>query len=493
MKIGDCKNWSIKARINVITLIPIAMIVSVICWSYFSRLGEIDKDLEERGNLIATTLAQSSQYGVMSGNLGYLEHTVQSLLKKDKGIFRIEIQGIDSQSLINFSDEKLGNNKMQVFEAPIIKERVELNPFGAEGVPHVSADISAQPASRAEEIIGYVRVTMSPSTMLEDKRTRVLISFLIAGIFLALSVLIGIFLARSLTKPLLATISALRRIREGKYDIQMVSTTGGEIGVLQSTIVDMATSLHQLRQSLEAKVIARTRDLEIARDEALKSNEEKQRLIKKINTVIEEERKNISVEVHDHLNASLIVTRLEAQNIYDLAENASSSHTADEIKKKATSIIHLSNELYASSRNMIKRLRPEIIDMLGLRAAVEEMVNHYASVSSSCQFTLHAKDDLSSLSSDLAITAYRLIQESLLNSVKHAEAKKVSIRIKLIKNHKTLFMGVSDNGKGFIPNSEVSGIGLIGMKERVASFNGKLKIQSTLAKGSRTLIAIQIH
>jgi two-component system sensor histidine kinase UhpB len=273
----------------------------------------------------------------------------------------------------------------------------------------------------------------------------------------------------------------------------MVSTTGGEIGVLQSTIVDMATSLHQLRQSLEAKVIARTRDLEIARDEALKSNEEKQRLIKKINTVIEEERKNISVEVHDHLNASLIVTRLEAQNIYDLAENASSSHTADEIKKKATSIIHLSNELYASSRNMIKRLRPEIIDMLGLRAAVEEMVNHYASVSSSCQFTLHAKDDLSSLSSDLAITAYRLIQESLLNSVKHAEAKKVSIRIKLIKNHKTLFMGVSDNGKGFIPNSEVSGIGLIGMKERVASFNGKLKIQSTLAKGSRTLIAIQIH
>ena len=490
MKIWDWESWGIKARMSVITFIPIAMVISIMLWSYHSRLGEIHKDLEERGHLIAFTLAQSSQYGVISGNIGYLEHTVQNLLKKDKGIFRIEIQGIDSQPLINFSDEKLGNKKMQVFEAPIIKERVELNPFDVEDAPHVSADIPAQPTPRAEQIIGYVGVTMSPSAMLEEKRTRVFISFLIAGVFLSLSILVGILLARSLTKPLLATISALRRIREGKYDIHMASTTGGEIGVLQSTIVDMANSLHQLRQNLEAKVTSRTHDLEVARDEALKSNEEKRRLIKKINTIVEEERKSIAAEVHDHLNASLIITRLEAQKIFDLADENFSKPTTEEIKKKATSIMQLSHDLYTSSRNMIKRLRPEIIDMLGLRAAVEEIVDHYTSVCSPCQFTLHAKDNLSNLSGDLAITAYRLIQESLLNIVKHAEAKKVSVRIKLASNHQTLFIQVSDDGKGFSLETEASGIGLIGMKERVASLNGKIKIRSSQKTGTRILIAI---
>lgn len=493
VKIWDWHNLGIRARMSVIMLIPIAMIIAVISWSYFSRLSEIQEDLEERGHLIALTLAQSSQYGVLSGNLAYLEQAVQSLLKKDKGIFRVEILDSVKTPLINLTDKTLVNNEMQMFEAPIVKKLVLINPFGVEDVPHVSVAVNGDEVSLAEQTIGYVRVTMSPSAMLKDKRNRIFTAVSIALVFLSLSIISIIFLARSLSRPLLATITALRRIREGKYDIQIKATTGGEIGLLQTTIVDMSNSLHQLRQNLEAKVAARTHDLEIARNDALKSNEEKRRLIKNVNTAIEEERKSIAVEVHDHLNASLIVSRLEAQKIYELADENCNGNLAEEIKKRSTSIIQLSNELYANSRNMIKRLRPEIIDMLGLRDAVEEMVNHYADVNSFCHFHFHAKDDFSNLSVDIAITAYRLVQESLLNIVKHAEAKKVSVHIKFTRDEKTLLLYIVDDGKGFNVEKEVAGIGLIGMRERVASFNGQIRISSTHNKGARVFIAIPIH
>ena len=72
-------------------------------------------------------------------------------------------------------------------------------------------------------------------------------------------------------------------------------------------------------------------------------------------------------------------------------------------------------------------------------------------------------------------------------------AKQVSIRIKLINNHKTLFISVFDHRKRFRPNSEALGIRLIGTKERVATFKGKIRIHSFKDKRMRISIAILIN
>lgn len=491
MKMFQWKSLGIKTRLIIVSIVPVLLLfLAVITYSYFSRHAQVENELSERGYLIASALAETGEYGITSGNMAYLERTIHGLFGFDPGILQVDILDVKKNILLSVKSTEQQPSSPHVFEAKIKKPKISIDTFSNTDEPHIASLNQSAAKQESPEVIGYARIILSPAITLIKQRNRIIFETSVAAAVLFLSLALGLLLSISLTKPLAKTISIVRQIRKGNYGEHFDEMAGGEIGDLQAAIIEMRSSLNTFKNDLEAKVIARTHDLELARDEALKSNEEKRRLIKKINTVVEEERKSISVEVHDHLNASLIVTRLEAQNIYDLAEDVSSSHTAEKIKQKANSIIQLSNELYASSRNMIKRLRPEIIDMLGLRAAVEEMVNHHASVNSSCQFSLYTKDDFSSLPSDLAITAYRLIQESLLNIVKHAEAKKVSIRIKLINNHKTLFICVSDNGKGFSPISEASGIGLIGMKERVASFKGKIKIHSLKNSGTRIFIAI---
>jgi two-component system, NarL family, sensor histidine kinase UhpB len=218
----------------------------------------------------------------------------------------------------------------------------------------------------------------------------------IAGTVLLLSVALGLYLAFGLTRPLAATIAAVRRIRGGDYAIEMGVTAGGEIGDLQSSIKEMAGSLDEFRRDLESKVAARTHDLEAARDDAIKSNAEKRRLIQKVNSAVEEERRNIAVEIHDHLNAVLIVARLEAQRILDLAESDSTSQAASEIKTRALSVIKLTLDLYEEARSIVRRLRPEVIDTLGLRDAVEEMVRHYDTLQSQCRLEFHAEGSMSS-------------------------------------------------------------------------------------------------
>jgi two-component system sensor histidine kinase UhpB len=382
----------------------------------------------------------------------------------------------------------LADKSLRLFKSTIKKDWVEVNTFGMESMPHISALVDAKPPVQRWQDVGYVYVTMSPSTMVENKQNRLILGSSIAAAFLLVSLAIGLFLARGLTKPLMATISALRRIRAGSYDIQLNTTTAGEIGDLQATIVEMAGSLQQFRHDLESKVVARTHELQKATDEAIKAAEEKRKLIQKVNSAIEEERKHIAIELHDQLNASLIVARLESQQILELSSKNPPSPITEKIKEKSQLIINLTSELYTLCRNIVRRLRPEIIDMLGLQGAVEEMINHYNEIQTQCRFEFQALGDFSDLDSEFSITAYRLIQEALSNVMKHADATETHVYLGFTNKQTAVQIKIKDNGKGFDPNTTQPGIGIIGMRERVDGINGQVTLSSTLNEGTTVVI-----
>ena len=81
--------------------------------------------------------------------------------------------------------------------------------------------------------------------------------------------------------------------------------------------------------------------------------------------------------------------------------------------------------------------------------------------------------DFSRLSGELALTAYRLIQEALSNVVKHSAATVSLVRLAMSEDKEVLRIDVTDNGKGFDPHTTESGIGLIGMRERVHGAEGQ--------------------
>jgi two-component system sensor histidine kinase UhpB len=218
---------------------------------------------------------------------------------------------------------------------------------------------------------------------------------------------------------------------------------------------------------------------------------EKRRLLQRVTTAVEDERKAIALEIHDELNATLIAVRLEAQQIAALAAGSADQGGAPalQIRDKAQAIVKLALGLYNSGRTLVRRLRPEMLDMLGLQGALEEMVRQVGSSHPSCRFTLQAEGDFAGLDGDAAISAYRIVQEALSNIVKHARATAAGVEVARCDD--ALQISVADNGIGFDPARTAAGIGLAGMRERVQALGGSFAMDC--ASGTRIAITLPVE
>jgi two-component system sensor histidine kinase UhpB len=144
---------------------------------------------------------------------------------------------------------------------------------------------------------------------------------------------------------------------------------GDEIGELQAAINEMAQGLSARGEELRALVDQRTADLQEAMAKAHTADAERGRLLARSNKQLEDERKRIAVEIHDHLNASLIGLRSKAQHIADVSSGMEGG-PAREVNATAIEITSTIATLYQNARDLIKQLRPEVIDVLGLTGAL---------------------------------------------------------------------------------------------------------------------------
>ena len=138
------------------------------------------------------------------------------------------------------------------------------------------------------------------------------------------------------------------------------------------------------------------------------------------------------------------------------------------------------------------RLRPEVLDMLGLHGAVEEMVRHYDSTSG-CRFDLHSEGDFARLPNELAISAYRIVQEALSNVMKHSGARSAHVSLLLDEAKGKLRIRVVDDGHGFDVASASEGIGIIGMRERVYALQGVFEVRSAPGDGTDVAISLPLE
>lgn len=492
MKPNLWKNWSISARLIFITIIPVALLFcSDVLYTYLFRHAEVQEELAERGRIVASALAESSEYGVISGNLADLERIAKGLVQADNSIYEINIQKSDRSVVLHVASNVPQAKESQVFEAPVKRRLLAINEFEDEGLPHLSGQENIKQAS-GDELAGYVRVTMSPSVLVAKQTHRIYVQSAMSLLALFASVLCALYLARALHKPMATTIHALRKIRGGDYAVHVDVSAGGEIGELLSSINEMSVSLEESKRDLENKVLARTRDLEESRNAALKSNAEKRKLIQKVNSIVEDERKSIAIEIHDELNAVLIGARLNSRRILDLTANAEPGSANAEIRASAESILKVCADLYASARKIVRRLRPEVLDLLGLQGAVEEMLHSYDISHPDCKFEFQSRGDFSGIGGDRAIAGYRLIQESLSNVIKHARASRVCVSLFADDESNSLHITIADNGLGFDLEAASAGIGIIGMRERVCALNGQMKIVTAMGCGATIEIQLPL-
>ena len=479
MTLNFWKHRRILPQIILITVIPpILMFIAVLTFSYYSRSQEVAEEINERGHLAAALVAEISEYPVATGDMTSLNRTLQTILAADESIIAVTISDDRGRDLIQqarapdrlSSDSTLtskGDARALTFTAPITRHTLTINEL--ELTDPLTSGKSLHP--RKSQTLGNVHLVMTSQKLMAKQQRRVFVGATIATAAFALAVMLGAWLAAGITRPLLQIIKTVRQIRGGHYAVAPTTPATGEIGELQSALFEMAASVADTRRDLESKVQIRTAEM--------------RRLLHTAQHAVEEERRYLSRELHDHFNAELIVIRLEAQQVVTLAEDYSSANIAD-IRAHAASLMHVVNDLYRVARSIVRGLRPEILETLGLQSALEEIIKSYDDLHSTCKFEYEYNGDFSKIDDNLAISAYRIAQEALANIARHAHASRATLRLTTADNF--LSLSIQDNGVGFNLDDTHAGVGLIGMRERVHALGGSLRLQS--APGAGTSITL---
>jgi len=216
--------------------------------------------------------------------------------------------------------------------------------------------------------------------------------------------------------------------------------------------------------------------------ESLEAQGELKELSKRLVEAEERERRAISRELHDEVGQSLSAMLLEVESLTEMSnEDGGFRHGLQNIKMLAENCV---NEV----RNMALLLRPSMLDDLGLIAALEWQAREVSRRTGMLVETV-SENVSDALSDEHRTCVYRIVQEALNNSSRHAYARNVRVVVRQEPNH--LSVSIDDDGKGFDP-SRVRGLGLVGMNERVSQLGGVLKVESDPARGTRLRVELPL-
>ncbi|MCH8067993.1 MAG: PAS domain-containing protein [Candidatus Marinimicrobia bacterium] len=221
-----------------------------------------------------------------------------------------------------------------------------------------------------------------------------------------------------------------------------------------------------------------------AEEEVYQSREQLRSLAARLQSIREEEQTRISRELHDELGHSLTALKID---LVALSKDPliKSKPQADDLQ----SMISLTDHSLQTVKRIATELRPGVLDHLGLGAAIEWQSKEFQSHTQiKCEVRL--PEERLGLDKDKDIILFRILQESLTNVARHAQA--TNIVITLQKDKQSISMIVQDDGRG-IEESEVVGmrsLGLLGMRERAHLVGGKLTITGEKGKGTTVSVSV---
>jgi two-component system, NarL family, sensor histidine kinase UhpB len=268
-----------------------------------------------------------------------------------------------------------------------------------------------------------------------------------------------------------------------------------QLDELPTVLIFLSASLAWLtwrRYREAAREIDRRRLAEARLEEAMLDN---RRLAQEYLEVQESERRHLAHELHDELGQYLNAIKIDAVALRNLPEPGGAAS-----RESALGIIRNVDHVHTTVRDMMQRLRPAGLDELGLGAALEQCVDTWRQRCPETRFSLELEGDLDSLGEAVNLTVYRFVQEGLTNATRHAQARHVDVRIRRAaptarqgatgRGHDEIVAELADDGRGADLGQPRRGLGLLGMRERVAALGGQLAIESAPGQGFRLVAAL---
>jgi PAS domain S-box-containing protein len=220
----------------------------------------------------------------------------------------------------------------------------------------------------------------------------------------------------------------------------------------------------------------------------LRSERQLQSLTMRLMTAQDEERRRISRELHDDINQRLALLAIDMGRL-----DANLPASAGPIRATFQSLVQRLAAISDDVRRMAYHYHPSILDDLGLPAALKRLADEFSARTAIKTIVVQQEELAGSLPREIASCLYRIAQESLANVSKHARASRVELELTCDGREVTL--SVRDDGVGFDldrTRAHHQGLGLINIRERARSVEGRLEIESQPGRGTRLVVEIPL-
>ena len=348
--------------------------------------------------------------------------------------------------------------------------------------------------------LGTVRLGYSYSAVEKEIATAQHQIILIGLVTIVIGGIFAYFLATFISRPINRITDAIEQVANGELKSPLMIKRNDEIGTLANSFNKMADDLGRHRKHLEVLVEARTTELESANEqlqqeiteriraeEELKQSQEQLRdLASHLQLIREEEGSRIAREIHDELGQALTALKMDAHWL-GLRLSSHQQVLVDKIKSMSMII----DTTVQAVRRISSELRPGLLDDLGLTAAIEWQAHEFCS-RAGLQCSIRSEPEDIILDQSRSIALFRIFQEALTNIARHAHATRVEVILK--ENTDTVEMEVRDNGEGITAEQLAASrsFGILGIRERVHSLGGELRISGAPDRGTTVHVSLPI-
>ena len=310
---------------------------------------------------------------------------------------------------------------------------------------------------------GVARVGLSETGAQMTVRTltgQMLVTIVVVS---AVGIVAAALLTWVVTRPILQLKDAAQAVGKGDFSQRIQPWAGDEIGELAEAFNMMADQLAQADQA------------------RIEREQMRSQLLEKVIAAQEDERRRIARELHDETGQALtsLLVRLQTMN---------QQCPLPEMKTQMDDLRRVLAETLSNVRALAVELRPSVLDDLGLAAALERYVRDYQA-RHNLEVGLVVFGLEERLLPALETALYRIVQESLTNIARHAQATSVSVLVE--RRNERVRAIVEDNGVGFeLSAAHSDRLGLYGRRERAKLLNGTLMIESTPGRGTSIYVDV---
>ncbi|SMF92052.1 Signal transduction histidine kinase [Paenibacillus uliginis N3/975] len=466
------KKMNINQKIFGVIIASLIFLASALGWIIWDSLHTIMTDeLKKRGISVAHSIASlSSDYILMDEQYSIHQLISQAQLTNDDVRYIL---------IINSSHDVVGDT----FEGYLPKGIIQAHTPESGHTLQVATLMSDEgtiydvlmPIEEGD--VGFVRVGMTDTKAQTYINIKMKALFYVTLFICVVTAIITYYMTRFITRPINNLVAVATGISAGNLTMRASITNSDEVGRLGSAFNEMADKL--INSNAEVELLLR----ELQAKEHLRD-----KLILKLLSAQEDEKKRISRELHDETSQALASLMVTMRILSNEAKDAEQQELLNTSRDTAASILR-------EIRDLAVELRPPILDDMGLVPAIKKFVKKYEE-KYHIEVELFTPDEEDiGIEGHIAVAMYRILQEGMTNVAKHSAATQISINMEILKQSVTLI--IRDNGCGiqrddFELARQHNRIGIYGMKERAELLGGSFFIYPISTGGTEIVVSIPL-